>query len=143
MVRVLVEEANADVNQRNGPNNGFALEVASYFGHAPIVCYLLSNGAEVNMRNNEGLTALDLAKSQGHDMAMQALENPDTNCQTNQASQNGAPLYLASKNGQLVGETFRHENYSRLVASALLTGTSQISGRKPKRQNKRGSWSQQ
>ena len=37
---------------------------ASYNGHLKIVKFLIENGADINIKNNDGKTALDLAKTE-------------------------------------------------------------------------------
>ena len=48
--------------------NNTALIFASKFGYNEIVKILIENGADVNFRNNEGKTALDLADFEDEEM---------------------------------------------------------------------------
>ena len=55
MVKLLVE---------NGANYTNALRLASREGHLEVVKYLIEKGADVNAKDNEGKTALDLADTE-------------------------------------------------------------------------------
>jgi calcineurin-like phosphoesterase len=46
--------------------NPIRLFVVDLSGHASVVKVLLANGAEVNLKNLDGKTALDLATERGH-----------------------------------------------------------------------------
>ena len=54
-----------------------ALILFSSIGNFKLVEYLIKNGADVNIKNNEGKTALDLAKEKGHIKISEILKNAD------------------------------------------------------------------
>jgi ankyrin repeat protein len=73
VVRELLKIYNVDVNARweNGPT---ALIKASQYGDAEVIEVLLRNNADVTV-DNEGLTALEVARSRRHDDVVRLLEN--------------------------------------------------------------------
>ena len=65
VVRLLVEEANAEVNKVNGKNQT-PINIAAYRGHLGVVRFLLSKGADCTIVNDWGFTPLTNARAQGH-----------------------------------------------------------------------------
>merc|ERR1711998_759865 len=65
VVRLLVEEANAEVNKVNGKNQT-PINIAAYTGHLGVVRFLLSKGADCTIENDWGFTPLTNARAQGH-----------------------------------------------------------------------------
>ncbi len=116
MVKVLVEEAYADVNQRNNPYDDFALLIASKNGHSKVVQYLLSKGANKDLENNVCWSALDWAREEGHSDIVRLLENPSritgqtakdggpnsVSAPGNASTSQKPPLIVAAEKGQLV-----------------------------------------
>ena len=66
-------KAGADVNARNA-KGATALHCAAYVGNADICLVLLMNGADASLRANDGRSALDIAKEQGHELVRQLME---------------------------------------------------------------------
>ena len=64
-MRLLVEEANAEVNKVNGKNQT-PINIAAYMGHLGMVRFLLSKGADCTIVNDWGFTPLTYARAQGH-----------------------------------------------------------------------------
>jgi ankyrin repeat protein len=64
-VRALLQRK-ADPNRREKQNQGTPVHVACFQGHLDICRVLLRAGAQVNLRDGEGLTPLFHAKDQGH-----------------------------------------------------------------------------
>ena len=64
-MRLLVEEANAEVNKVNGKNQT-PINIAAYKGHLGVVRFLLSKGADCTIENQWGRTPLATAQKQGH-----------------------------------------------------------------------------
>ena len=56
----------ADPNRREKQNKGTPLHVACFQGHLEICRVLVRAGAQLNLRDGEGLTPLFHAKDQGH-----------------------------------------------------------------------------
>jgi len=72
-IKCLVEQK-ADVNIAN--NNGDTpLMDAAYLGKTKILSYLLSNGSDSNLKNKKSKTALDLARLQNKQVAIEILES--------------------------------------------------------------------
>ena len=65
VVRLLVEEANAEVNKVNG-NNQTPINMAACAGHLGIVRFLLSKGADCTIKDQWGDTPLASARAEGH-----------------------------------------------------------------------------
>lgn len=63
----------ADVNAPNPGNGQTALHAASAAGHKKLVAYLLTQGANVNAKDNSGNTPLHLAAAAGHEDTVRAL----------------------------------------------------------------------
>ncbi len=105
VVECLVEEAQADVNQRNGQYDDFALLIASKNGHSQVVMYLLSHGAQADAKNNVGSTSLDWARESGHQDIIRVLEDA-ANKHTDQVERREedelSPLSIAAQRGELV-----------------------------------------
>ncbi|XP_063778875.1 ankyrin repeat and SAM domain-containing protein 6 [Pseudophryne corroboree] len=68
LVRLLVDK-NIDINKQDSVHAWTALMQATYHGNKEIVIYLLSQGADVNLRAKNGYTAFDL---------VMLLNDPDT-----------------------------------------------------------------
>ena len=64
-MRLLVEEANAEVNKVNGKNQT-PINIAADRGHLGVVRFLLSKGADCTIVNDWGFTPLTNARAQGH-----------------------------------------------------------------------------
>ncbi len=79
-VKVLIE-AGADINVRK-PGGGTPLHLAvSWHGGAPLVKYLLKHGADPTLRDDDGDTAMDLAREREHEdiiAILKAWEKPPT-----------------------------------------------------------------
>jgi serine/threonine-protein phosphatase 6 regulatory ankyrin repeat subunit B len=75
-----------------------ALHLAAYNGHRQTVEFLLSKGAEVNAKGNDGSTPLIAAAQKGHKEVMQLLiaKGADANIQ----GKDGSALTAAANNGQ-------------------------------------------
>jgi ankyrin repeat protein len=68
----IVLEAGADPNARQ--QRGFtAMHEAALNGNLPLIELLLAHGADAASANDEGVTPADLARSKGHDAAVQLL----------------------------------------------------------------------
>lgn len=67
--------AGADVNGKDSKYGATALMGAATNGHVDIVKALIEKGAKLNERNNNGMTALEMAKSKGQTKVVQILEN--------------------------------------------------------------------
>ena len=65
VVRLLVEEANAEVNKVNGKNQT-PINIAAYAGHLGVVRFLLSKGADCTIKDQWGDTPLASARAKGH-----------------------------------------------------------------------------
>ena len=65
VVRLLVEEANAEVNKVNGKNQT-PINIAAYKGHLGVVRFLLSKGADCTIKDQWGDTPLASARAEGH-----------------------------------------------------------------------------
>ena len=48
---------------------------ASYNGHLEIVKFLIENGADINIKNNDGKTALDFAEENDYKNIIELLKN--------------------------------------------------------------------
>ena len=72
VVRVLVEEAGADVNMANGHGKP-PLYLASQIGGVDVVRVLLELGADVGIVDEDGRTVLDVAREAGLDDVVQLL----------------------------------------------------------------------
>ena len=64
-MRLLVEEANAEVNKVNG-NNQTPINMAACAGYLVIVRFLLSKGADCTIKDQWGDTPLASARAEGH-----------------------------------------------------------------------------
>ena len=65
VVRLLVEEANAEVNKVNGKNQT-PINIAAYKGHLGVVRFLLSKGADCTIKDQWGDTPPASARAEGH-----------------------------------------------------------------------------
>ncbi|EFC47177.1 hypothetical protein NAEGRDRAFT_64631 [Naegleria gruberi] len=63
IVQMLIEEYQANINHQS--KIGTALHWASYNGHFEVVKYLLSKGADKNIKNNAGQTPEEMARDRG------------------------------------------------------------------------------
>jgi ankyrin repeat protein len=66
--------AGAEVDERLHATNWTALLLAAFYGHAEVVKALLAHGADPNVKDSEGKTALTWAKAKGHSRVVAALE---------------------------------------------------------------------
>ncbi len=61
--------------ERGAQNKESTLLSAAYMGHVDVVRLLLNNGTDVNVKNSQGKTALDLAREQGHTATANLLQS--------------------------------------------------------------------
>ncbi len=100
-----MEEASADVHQRNARHNDFALLIASKNDHPAVVEYLLSKGADVDMVNSLGQTALYWAALRGNAKVAKVLvtgsegQRADPAIRTNEGY---TALYASAQEGYMV-----------------------------------------
>ncbi len=100
-----MEEASADVHQRNARHNDFALLIASKNDHPAVVEYLLSKGADVDMVNLLGQTALYWAALRGNAKVVKVLvtgsegQRADPAIRTNEGY---TALYVSAQEGYMV-----------------------------------------
>ena len=89
-----------DVNVSCADNSYTALHVACSRGHSALVKWLLDRQANVNAREQTGVTPLYVAAQHGHiDIVKLLLDNEaDVNAQRNTGS---TPLYIAAQNGHV------------------------------------------
>ena len=73
VVKYLVEQG-ADVHQKDGWQGRTALMVAALNGHFEVVKCLVEHGADVHQKNEEGKTALDIARMWGKADCVEFLE---------------------------------------------------------------------
>ena len=64
----------ADVNDKDKKLGGTALMYAANIGHTNTVHALLAEGADVNAKDNDGNTALMIAKKRGHKEIVRVLK---------------------------------------------------------------------
>ena len=96
-VKRLVEECNADVNEKD--SCGYTpLHEASSNGHAKVVKYLIANNARVNKKNNKDSIPLHLASLNGHIRIVQYLIQNGAKIQA-EDMQKSTALYLAVAGG--------------------------------------------
>ena len=60
-VKMLIESGMADVNAKNPAEGATALHGAAYEGNVDCVQYLIDNGADVNLQDDDGWTSLHAA----------------------------------------------------------------------------------
>ena len=71
----------ADVQVKNQSNGNTALFMAASWGHKEIVSSLLAKGADVSIRCNEGDTALQKARKNGHMDVVKLIEQGHLRCE--------------------------------------------------------------
>ncbi len=100
-----MEEASADVHQWNALYNDVALAIASKNDHPAVVEYLLSKGADVDMVNLLGQTALYWAALRGNAKVAKVLvtgsegQRADPAIRTNEGY---TALYASAQEGYMV-----------------------------------------
>ena len=63
VIKYFIENGKVNVNAKD--DDGWtALMRASWRGYSEIVKYLVKNGSDINIKNNDGKTALDLTDSE-------------------------------------------------------------------------------
>ena len=62
-VMAMLESGRVNVNAKSSINGRTALMLASEAGHFEVVKYLVENGANANLKDNDGKTALDFAET--------------------------------------------------------------------------------
>ncbi len=73
IVQILIA-AGADVNIKVTSDGSTALMRAAYWGHPKIAKTLITAGANINTKNNNGITALTLAKHRKHQKVVDIIE---------------------------------------------------------------------
>jgi len=75
------------------------LMVASDYGHAHIVAYMLENGGSFDMVDVDGITALWIAATRNHVESVRLLleKGADPNCQPSNKQKHAFPLYIAAQ----------------------------------------------
>jgi ankyrin repeat protein len=73
IVQFLIEECHADVNLQDNKYQSTPLHTAAIHGHVQIVKTLLRNNADINAKNDKGLTALHWAVMKNHIQVVQTL----------------------------------------------------------------------
>lgn len=68
--RILIE-SDADINQRCSSNGWTALMNAACFGHVECAVELLALGADITIKSEDGLTAIDIARGNGRNQVVQ------------------------------------------------------------------------
>ncbi len=71
----LLVEHGADVNAMENTRRTSPLFAAAFRGHDKVVAYLLEHGADYTIKNNRGLTALDIAREKGHAAVVKCIED--------------------------------------------------------------------
>lgn len=98
MVQLVVSK-NAKVNATDGRRNITALHVAAMRGHTGIVSFLLSKGAVLNKKDEQGTTALLRAAANGHLHTIKRLVLKGSDPAVSDRHGN-TPLMLAAINGK-------------------------------------------
>lgn len=92
----------ADLNARDW--EGTALHTAAQHGQKPVVQLLIAAGADVNIRNKQGRTALDLAEQRGHTEVVRLLRMPgakDKSALEHDGKTPARSLHEAAKKGDI------------------------------------------
>jgi hypothetical protein len=118
VVRFLIKEASADVNQATSLGNT-PLYAAACQGHLSVVqCLVNELGADVNQEASDGSTPLHIAAQNGHMAVVQVLVK-ELGANVNQARLNGStPLMIASysKQTEVVVWLIKHGADTRAIA---------------------------
>lgn len=93
----------ANVNCADTKFGGTPLHWAAYNGHRRVVKLLVSKGAEINARNNDGRTPFMLAAAMGHHRVVQLL------------AEEGATVDAQDNSGRTAMDWAREKNRSRVV----------------------------
>jgi hypothetical protein len=102
VMRCLAKEFDADINQIAGDNRETALQVACYWGRlAMVLCLVLELGADVDTKDDDGLTPLHIAAVAGNIDMLRCLLN-DLNADVDKEHSTGATASLfAADTGHL------------------------------------------
>ena len=73
-VKFLVNNLKLDVNHQDNEGDT-ALHDAARFGHTEVVQFLVNSGANVNLKNKSGFTAMDIAKEYSKDKVQAVLKS--------------------------------------------------------------------
>ena len=107
ILKFLPKTKRLDILKILNQNQETPLILAASFGNKNIVKMLLENGADVNLGNNIGATALHFASEHGHREVVELLLG------------NGANINLADKEGATALHTASEEGYEKVVALLL------------------------
>jgi ankyrin repeat protein len=97
-LKVLVSKNPKLVNAKESKSGGTPLQVATGIGNRSIVTYLLSNGADVNAKDNDGVTALHVAAAfnRYNEASLLIAKGADVNARDKDGL---APLHQAASKG--------------------------------------------
>lgn len=89
------------------PNGETALHAAALFGHLPVVKQLIAASAEISIKNQEGLTPLQIARQQKYHAVYQYLKDREHYLRHQSASVGGAKglVTAVTTSGTTTGST--------------------------------------
>jgi ankyrin repeat protein len=93
-VVALLLDKGANINARSKKSKWSVLHWAAYRGNRDLLCYLMDNGAKINLSDRDGLTPLHVASYRGISEIVRLLV--DRKAKLNQADKDGyVPVHLA------------------------------------------------
>lgn len=106
ILKVLLD-ANAEINIQSTKQGHTALMLASYCASESIICFLLQNGACINMQDHSGRTSLFHAVKQGHQSAVNLLASYGADVNLSEYNSGLSPIMEAAISG--------HENIFNIL----------------------------
>lgn len=114
-VAELMLQAGADINQRIGPKSNTALMVYAAVGNTQMVKWLLSRGAEIDLRGDKGYTAINFAGVTNNIETARLLveAGADLSIRNNHGA---TPLEVAIETKQAIASYFKQQEAKQLAA---------------------------